>query len=133
MHQFALTTSIDDMLTAETVVDDQTPNSELPRLDEHDAAAGDTADDFMHDAAFWYDNGNVILISSDHVGFRLYRGLLANQSTMFHDLFSLPQPPEAHNTPVIPISESSITFKEVLAALFHGKRCTASLLVTLQY
>ncbi|PIL26445.1 hypothetical protein GSI_12203 [Ganoderma sinense ZZ0214-1] len=38
------------------------------------------------DREFWLDDGNIVLIARD-VGFRIYRGLLAAQSTVFADMF----------------------------------------------
>ena len=35
---------------------------------------------------FWFDDGNIILVAN-HIGFRVYRGLLAAQSTVFADMF----------------------------------------------
>ena len=37
------------------------------------------------DREFWLDDGNIVLIARD-VGFRIYRGLLAAQSTIFADM-----------------------------------------------
>ncbi|EPT05798.1 hypothetical protein FOMPIDRAFT_1039557 [Fomitopsis schrenkii] len=116
------------MSAAEEVAEDKpaSVSAKRPRLEDHDAAAGGTArEEFKQDAAFWYDDGNVILISNDNVGFRLYRGLLADRSTVFRDMFSLPQPPEAQSIsgcPVVNLSDSSVVLKELLAELFHGKR-----------
>ena len=41
------------------------------------------------DREFWLDDGNIVLIARD-VGFRIYRGLLAAQSTIFADMFGSP-------------------------------------------
>ncbi|KAH9932276.1 uncharacterized protein B0H18DRAFT_52418 [Fomitopsis serialis] len=49
---------------------------------------------FKKDANFWYPDGSVVLLAQN-VGFKVYRGLLAEQSEVFADLFTLPQPPEA--------------------------------------
>lgn len=43
------------------------------------------------DSEFWYGDGNIILVARD-VEFRVYRGILADHSPVFDDMFSLPQP-----------------------------------------
>ncbi|KAH8828624.1 hypothetical protein DL96DRAFT_1012511 [Flagelloscypha sp. PMI_526] len=40
----------------------------------------------------WFDDGNLILQSNDGIRFKVYRGLLALHSTVFSDMFTLPQP-----------------------------------------
>ncbi|KLO06635.1 hypothetical protein SCHPADRAFT_805580, partial [Schizopora paradoxa] len=40
----------------------------------------------------WYDDGNIILASDRHL-FRVYKGQLAQHSSVFRDMFSLPQAP----------------------------------------
>ena len=39
-----------------------------------------------HHPEFWFEDGNIILIAQ-HTGFRIFRGLLAVQSTVFADMF----------------------------------------------
>ena len=41
------------------------------------------------DREFWLNDGNTVLIARD-LGFRIYRGLLATQSTIFADMFDSP-------------------------------------------
>ncbi|KAI1795285.1 hypothetical protein LXA43DRAFT_939155 [Ganoderma leucocontextum] len=43
----------------------------------------------IRDKEFWLNDGNIVLIARD-VGFRIYRGLLTAQSTIFADMFSSP-------------------------------------------
>ena len=40
-----------------------------------------------HDDEFWFDDGNLILVARD-TGFKIYRGLLAAQSSVFADMFA---------------------------------------------
>ncbi|PIL26490.1 hypothetical protein GSI_12248 [Ganoderma sinense ZZ0214-1] len=40
-----------------------------------------------HHPEFWFDDGNIVLVAQ-HTGFRIYRGLLAAQSTVFADMFA---------------------------------------------
>lgn len=46
------------------------------------------------DAEFWYSDGNIILVARD-VEFRVFKGILAEHSPVFRDMFSLPQPAPA--------------------------------------
>ena len=39
----------------------------------------------------WFEDGNVVLQAENTV-FKLYRGILSRESTVFADMFSLPQP-----------------------------------------
>ncbi|KAL1938146.1 hypothetical protein VTO73DRAFT_11975 [Trametes versicolor] len=44
------------------------------------------------DEEFWYEDGSIILVARD-VEFRVFKGILAEHSPVFRDMFSLPQPP----------------------------------------
>lgn len=52
------------------------------------------------DKEFWYSDGTIILVAGD-VEFRVYKGILSENSPVFSDMFSLPQPPmvSSQNTP----------------------------------
>lgn len=39
----------------------------------------------------WYDDGNVI-IQTENIVFKVFRGILASNSAVFFDMFSVPQP-----------------------------------------
>lgn len=39
----------------------------------------------------WFEDGNIVLIAED-IAFKLHRGVLARQSPIFEDMFSVPQP-----------------------------------------
>ncbi|PIL26489.1 hypothetical protein GSI_12247 [Ganoderma sinense ZZ0214-1] len=57
---------------------------------------------------FWFDDGSIVLVAQD-TGFRVYRGLLALQSTVFADMLaaSNPSPGETvDGCPVIPLGDS---------------------------
>ncbi|EIW56892.1 uncharacterized protein TRAVEDRAFT_49704 [Trametes versicolor FP-101664 SS1] len=53
------------------------------------------------DAEFWFDDGNIVLLARG-VEFRIYKGILAEFSPVFHDMFSFPQP-----TPTVTTSKSA--------------------------
>ena len=50
--------------------------------------------DPVKDESLWFEDGNIVL-QADDVVFKVYRGILIRESTVFRDMFSLPQP----NTP----------------------------------
>ncbi|TFK85592.1 hypothetical protein K466DRAFT_494463 [Polyporus arcularius HHB13444] len=82
-----------------------------PRSDEDgDPGQDGEAQATAHDEEFWFDDGNIILIAGD-VEFRVYKGLLADHSPVFKDMFSLPQPPTsegelAASCPIVHLSDS---------------------------
>ncbi|PIL26303.1 hypothetical protein GSI_12059 [Ganoderma sinense ZZ0214-1] len=70
------------------------------------------------DAQFWYEDGTVILVAHN-VEFRVYKGVLAQHSLFFRDMFSLPQPPNADgevSCPIVPMSDSPEDVRHVLQA-----------------
>ncbi|PIL26304.1 hypothetical protein GSI_12060 [Ganoderma sinense ZZ0214-1] len=78
------------------------PLRKRPRIDDSGDEAGSAATETTQntrkrDDEFWFEDGNVILVAHD-VEFRIYRGILADHSPFFRDMFSLPQPPD-HEPP----------------------------------
>lgn len=73
----------------------------------------------QRDEEFWYDDGTIILVAGG-IEFRVYKGILAEHSTVFRDMFSFPQPPEAHPAsgdppcPVVHVSDSPEDLRHVL-------------------
>ncbi|KAL1938152.1 hypothetical protein VTO73DRAFT_11981 [Trametes versicolor] len=72
------------------------------------------------DEEFWYCDGSIILVAGD-VEFRIYKGLLADHSPVFKDMFSLPQPPATASPtndpcPVVYLSDSPDDLRHVLRA-----------------
>ncbi len=76
------------------------------------------------DLEFWYSDGNIILVARD-VEFRVYKGLLADHSSVFRDMFSLPQPLtdapsssalEESTCPVVNLYDSPSDLRHVLRA-----------------
>jgi hypothetical protein len=46
----------------------------------------------------WYDDGNVV-IQTENIVFKVFRGILASNSPVFSDMFSVPQPPDSVSGP----------------------------------
>ncbi len=53
------------------------------------------------DEEFWFDDGNIIVVARD-VGFRVYRGLLADCSPVLRELFSISQTHTASSSATVP-------------------------------
>ncbi|EIW56911.1 uncharacterized protein TRAVEDRAFT_81808, partial [Trametes versicolor FP-101664 SS1] len=76
------------------------------------------------DEEFWSSDGDIILVARD-VEFRVYKGLLADHSPVFRDMFSLPQSPAPSSTtvpaegprPVVHLSDSSEDLRHMLRSL----------------
>lgn len=73
----------------------------------------------QHDKEFWYTDGTVILIAGN-VEFRIYKGILAEHSPVFKDMFSMPQPPLEESgsgdasCPIVHVSDSAEDLRHVL-------------------
>ena len=72
----------------------------------------------------WYDDGNVV-IQTENTVFKVFRGILASNSTVFADMFSVPQPTSAPITgpdmydscPLVQIYDTSEDTKHFLKAI----------------
>lgn len=80
----------------------------------------------------WFEDGNVVLVA-ETTGFRVYRGLLARHSEIFHDMFSMPQPEQtAEDTyegcPVVRMADDTADeVSKILTVLYDGgKRCVVA-------
>lgn len=62
----------------------------------------------------WYDDGNIVL-QAESYQFKVYRGVLAESSTVFKDMLSLPQPPSKETDLVegCPVIHLSDTWREL--------------------
>ncbi|PIL36473.1 hypothetical protein GSI_00162 [Ganoderma sinense ZZ0214-1] len=79
-----------------------------------------------HDEEFWLEDGNIVLVSSN-IAFRIYRGLLAAQSSIFADMFTAAssRADESYEgCPVIHLSESPEDLRRFLRVLLPKSRRT---------
>ncbi|PIL26297.1 hypothetical protein GSI_12053 [Ganoderma sinense ZZ0214-1] len=69
------------------------------------------------DTEFWYDDSNVILVAGN-VEFRVFKGILADHSPVFKDMFSLPQPDtgpsDSDACPVVLLTDSPSDLRHIL-------------------
>ncbi len=116
----------------------QPTSSKRPR--EEDTEASDSAQakvkkvccdamKLVHDEEFWYEDGTIILVARD-VEFRVYKGILADHSSVFADMFSLPQPTFLPSTaapldvPSVYLEDSPEDLRHILRALLPKKSAT---------
>ena len=67
----------------------------------------------------WFDDGNIVLFAQ-HTGFRIYRGLLAAQSTVFADMFvstSSTADETLEGCPVVYLTDSGVDLAHLLRIL----------------
>lgn len=80
--------------------------------------------------AWWFDDGNVVLIAEDTL-FRVHRGILSHHSVVFRDMFLIPQPEELEKIdgcPVVHLSDGQRELGVLLSALYDGYRCVSCVL-----
>ena len=69
----------------------------------------------------WYEDGNVVL-QAENTQFKVFRGVLAEASTVFKDMFSFPQPSSSgqelvEGCPVVFLTDSAEEVRYMLRAL----------------
>ncbi|KAI1791600.1 hypothetical protein LXA43DRAFT_889084 [Ganoderma leucocontextum] len=74
------------------------------------------------DSDYWFDDGNLILVSQG-VSFRIYKGLLAEHSAVFHNMFHIGQAmPEEEDLvdgcPVVPLDDSPNDLRELFRLIY---------------
>ena len=70
---------------------------------------------------FWFDDGSVVLNVQSTL-FRVHRSILSMHSTVFSDMFSIPQPPDQtaiEGCPVVHLHDSADDFTYLLKALYN--------------
>ena len=82
-------------------------------------ASSEFAKNIERDSEFWLEDGNVVLVAQN-TGFRVYKGLLAAQSPVFHDMFSaagLHADERYDGVPVVPLFDSPVDLRHLLRVL----------------
>lgn len=81
-------------------------DSEVPSRDSRPGTQ-DGQEMRRRDEKLWHEDGNIVLVARN-VEFRVYRGVLSKHSSVFADMFSLPQPSSprtATTTAVDPVEQ----------------------------
>ena len=91
----------------------------------------ETPDEIIR-SKYWFDDGNIIL-QAENTQFRVHRSLLSNQSVVFSDMFSMPQPmaldPLVDGCPVVFLSDKADDLELVMAIFYDNFKCATSLSV----
>ncbi len=69
----------------------RTAEKDHPKSSTSDTPRGDS-DNFRRHEEFWLDDGSIVLVARRTTAFRIYRVLLAAQSTIFADMFASSSP-----------------------------------------
>lgn len=86
-----------------------TRGNKRPRTDSNATKGDDGPTPTKRDDDFWFEDGNIVLIARN-IEFRVYKGILAKHSPVFHDMFSLPPPaaPESSGNTAVPIGTCTV-------------------------
>lgn len=99
-------------------------------MDLHGSATGVSSDALPQEQPpvtrspdLWFEDGSVILQAETMI-FRVYRGILAAQSSVFRDMFSVPQPSEHERMdecPFVHLHDSAEDLGYFLKALLDAR------------
>ncbi|CAA7266029.1 unnamed protein product [Cyclocybe aegerita] len=75
---------------------------------------------------FWFDDGNIVL-QAESTQFKLHRSVLASQSPVFRDIFSIPQPTDSNEAtvdgcPVVHLQDSEEDIENLCGLLYDTLR-----------
>ena len=83
------------------------------------------------DSEVWFEDGNVVVVAQN-TAFRFHKSVVSLHSSVFRDLFSIPQPSLmdeevdeiliSDGCPVVHVSDTSYDFRELLRAIYGGVR-----------
>ena len=74
---------------------------------------------------FWLEDGNIILVASESVAFRVHRSVLSRKSGVFQDMFSFPQPSTNSDPtllPVLQLPDSPEDLSYFFDAIYNGMK-----------
>ncbi|OBZ70939.1 hypothetical protein A0H81_09344 [Grifola frondosa] len=86
-------------------------------------AATDASLEIQRDEEFWFRDGSIVLIARN-IAFRVYQGLIAEQSDIFRDLFAVPQPMNPDmmdDCPAVHLSDSPEDLRHLLRVLLPSQ------------
>ncbi|KAI0938373.1 hypothetical protein AcV5_000067 [Taiwanofungus camphoratus] len=80
--------------------------------------------EIIRDNEFWYMDGSVVLVAGE-TAFRVHQGVLAQNSDVFRDLFTVPQPAnheKIDDCPVVHLFDLPEELRHLLRVLYMGRR-----------
>lgn len=82
--------------------------------------------DLITRSKIWFDDGSVV-IQAEKTQFRVHRSMLSRHSSVFRDMFSVPQPPGEQELviegcSVVHVSESSQDWEDLLTLMYDNLR-----------
>lgn len=86
----------------------------------HESSTVDNDARFPTRSDIWFDDGSVVL-QAELVQFRVHRTVLARHSSIFKDMFSIPQPPcgaMVEGCPLVLLHDNSEDVYHILTALY---------------
>lgn len=91
----------------------------------HKRARGETPPcEVPHHRTLWFDDGNVVLVACTSMAFRVHKSVLALKSTVFRDMFAMPQPAEeskfVEGCAVVHVDDSSRELEDFLTLVYGG-------------
>ena len=94
------------------------------RLRLSDTDVDGTRKDIQHHGKLWFKDGNIVLLAGT-TAFKLHQGVLSHHSTVFCDMFALPQPPsseaeEFEGCPCVVLQDDPEQLAEFLSVLYDG-------------
>ncbi|KAI1792058.1 hypothetical protein LXA43DRAFT_358910 [Ganoderma leucocontextum] len=78
--------------------------------------------DIQRDPDLWLEDGNIVIVASSTIAFRVYKGLLGRVSAVFEDTFKFKPDPEEKidNCPVVHVPDSPVEMGHFLRAVFRS-------------
>lgn len=86
---------------------------------------------YDHSVDFWFADGTVVLVAQK-IAYRVHQSILSRKSSVFEDMFAIPQPEKAETyegCPVVHVSDTADDIEEVLEVLYDGDMCEFNFLV----
>ncbi|KDR86012.1 hypothetical protein GALMADRAFT_132623 [Galerina marginata CBS 339.88] len=96
-----------------------------PKIDDSDK---ERMEEPRRSAAYWFDDGNVIL-QAENTRFRVHYTILSRHSQVFQDMFSLPQPEEEalfDGCPLVHVSDAPDDWSNIFSILYDHNVSYAS-------
>ena len=112
------------LLARRTMSQDSRPPKRQRGAEDGEGASQDRVDGLKRSEEFWIPDGNIVLIAGE-TAFRVYRGLLTLQSTVFADLFASSSPcaEESYDDcPAIRLTDSPEDLAHLLRVLLPTSR-----------